>query len=211
MTKRRFAMIAMMLTCFAHSLLADRSDLNSQSLEVAETIINLAPGLSRDLNPPVTGADRIVTHATVTWEGNAHIYNIEGKDVLPNGRITHNYRIRLEKHVATRNLGPTITEALEPEAHWLIGALLNGLYDIAQLNLDHRVVDLNRATELISETNGDVLTYELVGINRVCEHDDQNSFQILITRTIEHNRPFYDVQLIKPYAELPIIEVPALN
>lgn len=211
MTKTRFALIAMMFSCIAQGLLAERSDLNGQSLEVAETIINLAPGISHDLNPPATGADRIVTHATVSWEGNIHVYTIEGKDVLPNGRITNTYRIRLEKHVATRNMGPTVTKALEPEAHWLIGALLNGLYDIAQLNLEHRVVDLSRATELISETNEDILTYELVGINRVCEHDELNSFQLLITRSIERNRPFYDVQLIKPYAELPIIEVPALR
>ncbi|USN51475.1 MAG: hypothetical protein H6731_03445 [Myxococcales bacterium] len=208
MTKKLFSFIVLFFTGFSAHILAEQSELNDESIEIAELIVKLAPDIALDLARPATGADRIVTHATKTWEGNRYIYLIEGQDVLHDGRVLSNYQIRLEKYVSLTNSNHSITSPLPAESFWLIGALLNGLYDIAEMNLEHRAVELDYATEIISENEDEVLTYELVGINKVCDHDELNTFKIIVTRYWQHRRPYYVVNFIKPYNDVPNVTLP---
>ncbi|MCA9507025.1 MAG: hypothetical protein KC505_01210, partial [Myxococcales bacterium] len=54
----------------------------------------------------------------------------------------------------------------------------------------------------------EVLTYELVGINKVCDHDELNTFKIIVTRYWQHRRPYYVVNFIKPYNDVPNVTLP---
>lgn len=184
--------------------------LSDESLDVAEAIITMSKGIIHDINPPVIGAERIVTEATVSDDNNVRTYYIEGQDVYHTGRVLSTYWIRLQKQISHENPAtpytvnvmdqpiPLAGRVLEEEAQNLIASLLNGLYDIAEMDLDHRKVILHD----IVRTNEEPLTYELVGENRVCEHVELNTFKIILTRYVERNRPSYVTELIKPYNDI---------
>lgn len=227
--KKRSLIFALAITLLAPALYADpiARELNNESLEVAELIINLSKSIIKDLNPPVTGAERTVTNATITEEGNTRTFYLEGKDVFHTGRVISTYWIRLHKQITAENTtvytadvnsSPTVMagRALDEEAQLLAGPLLNSIYDIAEMDLDHRRVILDRITEIRSDDERDPWIFELIGINQVCAHTDLNTFKITLSRKLVRNRPLYEAELTIPYnwADLPIpgglipIEIP---
>lgn len=197
----------MLTSIIAQSLSAlpdDNYDLTDDSVEVAETVIHFSRSIIRDINPPATGAERIVRHATVSDEGNLRTYFIEGEDVYHTGRVLSTFWIRLHKQIsatdASYNRAP---RDLAPETQNFLGLLLNSLYDIAELSLDHQKVALDRiTTENVGISEGPQI-FEISGINQVCEHTELNTFKLIITRFLDRNRPIYDVELIKPYVANP--------
>jgi len=219
MAKRSLA-ILMIATMFfgrigaAEDVILPIHDLGNQGLEVAQLIIHLSKSIVRDLNPPVTGAERTVTSAVVSDEGSMRSYYIEGEDVYHNGRVISNYWIRLSMPLTEASApwavrmevgdgeAPMAGKPLEQETVNLIGPLLNSLYDIANLKLDHSRVILDRITEASQESS---LVYELYGLNDVCEHVDLNSFKLVITRQLLRNRPAYETELTLPY-RLPVMQ-----
>ena len=94
---------------------------------------------------------------------------------------------------------PQGRRALSSETQALIGHLLNSLYDIADLNLDHPKVVLDRITTQNADNDDDTAIIEILGLNQVCEHNDLNSFKLIITRSLLRSHPIYDVELIKPF------------
>lgn len=193
-----------------------------ESFEVASLIISLSKSITNDLNPPATGAERTVTKATVSEEGNSRVYLIEGKDVYHTGRVLSTYWLRLIKPLSTEgaailNVGnntknlpapmPALGRTLSDEAQRLIGPLLNSLYEIADLRIDHRRVHL----EEINETSADPLTFEIIGLNDICEHEELNRFKLTLIRHFERNRPSYETILEHPYTgelEPPTVVLP---
>lgn len=193
-----FSRLFIAMALFCGLLSAERYD---QGLDAAELIIRLAPSITRDLAPPVTGAERTVTHATMHQENGLRIYYIEGQDIHHSGRVYGNYRLTVQKTVAPRNNDwAPIDHDLSVEAKHLIEVLLNGLYDVADLEtLTHNKVNLTTvAVQNSSEENAPEV-YEFIGINNVCEHDELNTFKLVITRTLERNRAHYETSLIKPW------------
>jgi hypothetical protein len=203
MTKRPFAIALMMVTLLAPNLSAEigslPSDLADESREVAEVLINFSRSIIRDINPPATGAERIVRNATLSDEGLVRTYFIEGED-LYRGRVISTFWIRLHKQIALESDSiPQGRRALSSETQALIGHLLNSLYDIADLNLDHQKVVLDRITTQNADNDDDTAIIEILGLNQVCEHNDLNSFKLIITRSLLRSHPIYDVELIKPF------------
>lgn len=192
MKKQSLVLISLALS-LASAVFAHRSE---EGLEVAETIINLSKSIVNDISPPPVGAERIVTDATITDEGTTRIYNIEGKDVSHSGRVYSTYWIRLRKQISATDTIIPVARPVRQDTQKIIEALLNSLYDIADMDLDHRRIVLDSVTEV----SADPLTFELIGENRVCRHVEQNTFKITITRHIERNRPFYETQLLMPYS-----------
>ncbi|HXW52613.1 MAG TPA: hypothetical protein VEL47_00780, partial [Myxococcota bacterium] len=89
---------------------------------------------------------------------------------------------------------------LTEEAKELIGPLLNSVYDVEELKLDHKRVKLDR----ITKANLDPLTFEIYGVNDICEHTELNTFKMTITRNVdERSRPSYSTVLVHPYSEAP--------
>lgn len=175
-----------------------------ESYEVASLIINLSQSITRDLKPPATGAERIVTKALVSDEGTNRVYYIEGKDVYHTGRVLSTYWLRLIKplNLGTMNASVSISDhhdghgrAVSDETTRLLGPLLNGLYDIALFNLDHRRVVI----ETITEPSSEPFTIEIVGLNDICTHDELNRFRLTLTRHIERNRAWYETVIEHPY------------
>lgn len=206
MFKKSMASIALAFTFFAPSLVADPivHELNNESLEVAELIVNLSKSIVNDLNPPVTGAERIVTNATVTDEGTTRTFYIEGKDVYHTGRVTSTYWIRLHKQIRPNNATTAaISYPLDDEAKTLVGALLNSLYDVAEFELDHRRVILDRIYEINSDNAQDPWTFEIHGVNQVCAHTELNTFKITVSRILQRNRPIYTSEIVIPYSPEP--------
>lgn len=213
----KLAIFAMAMLMFAPFLTAGevtaKGVLSIDSLDVAESIINLAPSIARDLNPPANGAERTVTQATVTDEGNTRTYYIEGEDVYHNGRVLSTYWLRIVKKITRvgdkdtasysidANNGPMPLQGrrLEAETEGLIAALLNVVYDVADMNISHKSVFLNH----VAQTESELLGFELFGVNNVCEHVDQNTFKLTITRHFDNNRPSYEAVLTLPYAPNP--------
>lgn len=198
MKNLKFSLILLFAIFAVSHLNATRVD---DSLDVAELIIQLSKSITDDLHPPAVGAERQVTNATVSEEGHLRVYYIEGKDVYRTGRVLNNFSIRLQKWISFEDgvVADANGRDLDAETLQLISALLNGLYDVAEMDLAHDKVELkfigvqNSATET-------PLVYELEGINRVCEHDDLNSFKITIARREESRGVWYDVSFVKPYA-----------
>lgn len=192
----------------ANQILASNYN-TDETFEVASLIIGLAQDIAYDLNPPAAGAERTVTKATVTDEGRSRTYYIEGKDVYHTGKVLSNYWIKLTKVLSAGDEPfadvvvsdsevsdePAYGSALTDETQRLIGPLLNGIYDIAELSLDHGRVVL----EDIVEASSDPLVFEIVGVNDVCEHEDLNRFKLSIIRHFERSRPSYEIRLDKPF------------
>lgn len=169
-----------------------------EALDVAELIIRLARDITNDISPPATGAERTVTQATVTNQGGLRVYRIEGKDVYHTGRVLSTYRITLQKSVSVSD--GLLDKDLDVETYGIIEALLNGLQDIAEMNLTHSKVKLNYATLLNTPEDENRLVYEFEGVNEVCEHTELNTFKITVTREVERSRPRYTTELQLPYA-----------
>lgn len=182
--------------------------LGDESIDVAQIVINLSPGIVNDLNPPATGAERTITNATITDNANSRVYFIEGEDVYHNGRVLGTYWIRLTKHFGLNAIdsvsiatgtSPTHSEGrpMSPETHELIGPLLNVIYDIEAMSLTHAKVRL----EQIVKANHEPLSFEILGVNDVCEHADLNSFKIALSRHLdEKNRPSFTTELFHPHS-----------
>jgi hypothetical protein len=189
--------------------IGDPYSLNQEGLEVAEMIISLAPGIVGDLNPPARGAERTVTKGTIDDNGSRRIYYIEGQDVYHNGRVLGTYWMRLTKlygansnNASVLDLGmnasllPDEGRPMSPETHELIGPLLNVIYDIEAMSLTHNKVKL----EEIVKANHDPLSYEIYGVNDICEHVELNQFKIAFSRHIdERNHPSFVTEIFPPY------------
>lgn len=181
---------------------------SNEGLEVAETIIKFAPGINNELTPPSQGAERTVTRALVKDEGNFRTFFIEGKDVY-RGRVLSTYWIRLQKQINLSDAPEIFMDSVEiltepesfngvllsEETHQLIGPILNSLYEIGDLRVDHSRVLLHS----IIKTTEEPLTYEFVGENDVCEHRELNTFMLVITRRLEGSRVWYETNFSKPY------------
>jgi hypothetical protein len=181
----------------------------SESLPVGEMIINLAQSIVQDLHPPAQGAERKVTNAGVTYGENTVAYYIEGKDVLHNDRVLSTYWIRLTKKInpgfaegyslaVGSGASPKEGITLLPETQEFIAVLLNGIYDVVELDLEHKRVKLDRIVKL----NQDPLSFEIYGVNQICKHVELNNFKITITRNVDdRNRSSYRTELVHPYHE----------
>lgn len=183
---------------------------SNESFEVASLIISLSKSIARDLAPPAQWAERIVTKAVVTEENNSRTYYIEGKDIR-RGAVLGTYWLRLIKPLGANDSTirvasdmsdshappPSFGRAIPEEAQRLLGPLLNSLYDIAELNLDHRKVLISE----ISEPNSSPLTIQIVGVNNICIHEELNRFRLTLTHRTERNRTWYDANLEHPYWE----------
>lgn len=201
---KSFKLIIVLLCALAAPLLnAAQVD---DGLDVAELIIQLSQSITSDLHPPAVGAERQVTSTTVTEEGHLRVYYIQGKDVYRTGRVLNTFTIRLQKWIASQEddfVSDGTGRELDETNLQLISALLNSLYDIAEMDLSHDKVELkfigvqNSATET-------PLVYELEGINRVCEHDELNSFKITVSRHEEPRGTWYEVSFVKPYSPVHI-------
>jgi hypothetical protein len=208
MKKRKTLIITLLATMFTSLLSASPTSEHyfDEDLDVAELIINVSPKIANELNPPAIGAERIVTNATVKDEGHIRTYYIEGQDVYHTGKVLSTYWIRLVKSFSidnaldvelfiNENTSTVHGHELNEETKSLIGFLLNGIYDIADMSLDHSRVLLNS----VNKTGEEPLSFEIIGNNKVCEHDDLNTFKIAVTRHLERSRPLYFTDLILPY------------
>lgn len=180
-------------------LSAGHLESGNEDVDVAELIIHLAPRIASNLNPPVVGAERVVTAARVSEEGSVRTYYIEGEDVNQQGRVFNSYWIRLSKPIDDADA--IHSRELAPETLDLVGPLLNSVYDFAEMDLDHQKVELSQ----IVKTSDDPLILEISGVNHVCEHVDLNSFNITITRHIERNRPSYETSIHWPNREAALL------
>lgn len=213
----RLAIFGLAMFMFAPFLAAKditaKHVLSADSLDVAASIINLAPSIASKLSPPSAGAERTVTNATVNDEGNTRTYYIEGEDVYYTGRVLSTYWLKIVKeitkageldtfsysvHVGNR---PTSAEGwpLEEETKGLVAGLLNVVHDLSELKIDHSRVVINRVFQPASE----LVVFELLGVNNVCDHIDQNTFKLTVTRHFERNRPSYETVLTLPYTPSP--------
>jgi hypothetical protein len=206
MKKRPLALLFSVLSILAYGVFAEqvKNHREAEELDVAQLLVNLSPGIVAELNPPATGAERMVTTATVSEEGHIRTYYIEGQDVYHNGRVLSTFWIRLQKQISGDGISiasghegahPALGHTLESETQNLIASLLNGLYDIAYMDLDHSQVEL----KLIKLSNLDPWTYELIGENKVCKHMDLNTFKMVVARTVDRNRTSYESMLHLPY------------
>ncbi len=185
---------------------------SDENFEVATLILNLSKSIAADLDPPATGAERTVTKALVSDEGQSRVYHIEGKDVYHTGRVLSTYWLRLTTSRTGASVAvmdsrePARGRAVSQETQRLIAPLLNSVYEIAELDIDHRRIVL----EQISEPSSEPLVLEIVGLNNICIHDDLNRFRLTLSRLWERNRANYIVNFDHPfsYGETPVLPLP---
>lgn len=178
-----------------------------ESLEVASLLIRLSRSISNALDRPEIGAERIVSKAIISDEGNSRIHYIEGYDVSSSGRIISTYWLRVKTPLSSHEgmvmdggmneeaneLAPG--RAVPEETRRLIELLLNSLHEIADFNLDHSRVRL----EEVIESSSDPLTVEIVGVNDVCDHEHFNRFKLTVIRHEQENQPYYETRLEHPF------------
>jgi len=191
-------------------LLATLDEHYQDDLEIAELIINLSQSITYDLHPPAIGAERMVTNASVSDSGGVRTYFIEGRDIYSTGRVLKTYWIRISKQITESSSNvtmdiihdpgalPTIGRSLSQETQGLIQTLLNSIYKISEMRLDHDRVLIHH----VEKTSSEPISFEIVGINNICEHVEQNKFKVIILRTVDHYGPSYFTQLIHPYVDV---------
>lgn len=203
--------LVLIMSLLALPIFAAINEHHEDNLEIAELIFNLSQDIAYDLHPPATGAERLVTHASVSDSAGIRTYYIEGKDVYYTGRVLKNYWIRITREITEPSFHVSIEVDPEPIHHPSLGrtlsletqeftqALLNSVYKISEMRLDHDRVLIDD----VERTSHDALSFEIVGINNICEHVEQNKFKVVILRTIEDERASYLTQLIHPYIDVP--------
>jgi hypothetical protein len=202
MKTKLLAHVFLVATCLSAYANADNF-VESESYEVATLVINLAKGIARNLGAPIIGAERIVTRAVVSEDYNSRIYYIEGKDIHHTGLVVSTFWLRLTKPVGGSMMTASVDVLDHHEPIWgrplpletarLLGPLLNSLYDIADLDLDHRKVVIEDIWE------GEADTIHILGLNKICDHDSLNRFRLSLIRRSEGNRAWYETELEHPY------------
>jgi hypothetical protein len=202
--------LALIISLFSMPILAAINEHQEDNLEIAALIFNLSQDIAYDLHPPATGAERLVTHASVSDSAGIRTYHIEGRDVYYTGRVLKTYWIRISREITETAFHasievdpepiyqPNLGRTLSAETQELTQALLNSVYKISELRLDHERVLIDH----VEKTSYDPLSFEIVGINNICEHVELNKFKVIILRTVEDYRASYLTQLIHPYIDV---------
>ncbi len=202
--------LSLILSLLAMPIFAAIPEDQEDSRDIAALIFNLSQDIAYDLHPPASGAERLVTNASVSDSAGIRSYYIEGKDVYYTGRVLKTFWIRISRELSELSFHANIEVDPEPIHHPSLGrtlsgptqeltqALLNSVYKISELRLDHERVLIDH----VERTSNDPLSFEIVGINNICEHVDLNKFKVIILRTVEDYRASYLTQLIHPYIDV---------
>lgn len=166
-------------------------------LNTPQLMLNLAPGIAKNLNPPAIGSERKVNNVLVHEENGLRTYIIEGKDIYYTGRVLNTFRLRLQQSINHRD---SISYTLDSESQKIVEALLNTIYQISELGLNYNDVILEQLINNTDEANHDLVKYDIIGLNNICEHVELNSFKLSLVREVnERGYINWYADLEKPY------------